>query len=58
MDPAECDALLANESLRKRAAGHHVIMEIACTRTSHEVFLVRKAYLARYKRSLEEDVAH
>ncbi|KAL9671997.1 hypothetical protein QQ045_009571 [Rhodiola kirilowii] len=35
-----------------------VIMEIACTRSSHELYLVRQAYHARYKKSLEEDVAH
>ena len=33
-------------------------MEIGCTRSSHDLFLVRQAYHARYKKSLEEDVAY
>ncbi|KAJ4966385.1 hypothetical protein NE237_018234 [Protea cynaroides] len=58
LDPAERDALLANESTKKWTASNQVIMEIACTRSSHELFLVRQAYHARFKRSIEEDVAH
>lgn len=33
-------------------------MEIACTRTSHQLLAAKQAYHARYKKSLEEDVAH
>jgi len=33
-------------------------MEIACTRSSNELLLARQAYHARFKKSLEEDVAH
>ncbi|KAK9904452.1 hypothetical protein M0R45_000677 [Rubus argutus] len=32
-------------------------MEIACSRSSHELHLVKQAYHARFKKSLEEDVA-
>lgn len=59
--PAERDALLANEvTTKKHSAAHNhlVIMEIACTRTSRELFQVREDYHARYKRSLEEDIAY
>ncbi|KAL5146581.1 Annexin D1 [Glycine soja] len=35
-----------------------VLVEIACTWSSDQVFDVRKAYHALYKKSLEEDVAH
>uniref|UniRef100_A0A368UI60 Annexin n=1 Tax=Glycine max TaxID=3847 RepID=A0A368UI60_SOYBN len=35
-----------------------VLVEIACTRSSDQVFDVRKAYHTLYKKSLEEDVAH
>lgn len=33
-------------------------MEIACTRSSDQLFAARKAYHALHKKSLEEDVAH
>ncbi|XP_008237182.1 PREDICTED: annexin D2-like [Prunus mume] len=59
--PAERDALLANEvTTTKHSAAHNhlVIMEIACTRTSRELFQVREDYHARYKRSIEEDIAY
>ncbi|XP_072972784.1 annexin Gh1-like [Typha angustifolia] len=56
MDPAERDAWLANEAVRKWKPSNHVLIEIACARTSVELFAVRQAYHATYKRSLEEDV--
>lgn len=58
--PAERDAMLAKEastSPKKSLEDYFVIMEIGCTRTSQELFLVRQDYHSRYKRSLEEDVA-
>ncbi|XP_058096778.1 annexin Gh1-like [Magnolia sinica] len=57
LDPAERDALLANEATRKWHSSNRVLIEIACTRSSKELLIVREAYHARYKRSLEEDVA-
>jgi hypothetical protein len=56
LDPADRDALLANESTKK-ASRHQVILEIACTRTPKQLFYVKEAYHAKYKKSLEEDVA-
>ncbi|KAI4296354.1 hypothetical protein L6164_036319 [Bauhinia variegata] len=56
--PTERDVFLANEATRKGTAGHHVLMEIACARTSRFLFQVREDYHSRFKRSLEEDVAH
>lgn len=61
IDPIERDILLATEAINKKKnniAGHYVIMEIACTRTSHELFLVRQSYMSRFSTTLEEDVAH
>ncbi|OIW02104.1 hypothetical protein TanjilG_26644 [Lupinus angustifolius] len=58
LNPAERDALLANEAIKKGSAGHCILMEIACTRSSHHLFLVREDYHIRFKRSLVEDVAH
>ncbi|KAH7860467.1 hypothetical protein Vadar_013759 [Vaccinium darrowii] len=57
-DPAERDALLANEATKRLSASNWVLMEIACTRSSHDLFMVRQAYHARYKRSIEEDVSY
>ncbi|XP_004289606.1 PREDICTED: annexin D7-like [Fragaria vesca subsp. vesca] len=57
--PAERDAMLAYEAvMNKKSEAYFVIMEIGCTRTSQELFEVRQDYLARCKRSLEEDVAY
>ncbi|KAJ9170343.1 hypothetical protein P3X46_018458 [Hevea brasiliensis] len=58
LDPAERDAYLANEATKKFTSSNWVLMEIACTRSSVELFKVRQAYHARYKRSIEEDVAY
>ncbi|KAK4430575.1 Annexin D2 [Sesamum alatum] len=58
LDPVERDAHLANEATKKLTGSNLVIMEIACTRSSYDLFKVRQAYHARYKKSLEEDVAH
>ncbi|CAA6659509.1 unnamed protein product [Spirodela intermedia] len=57
LDPAERDALLANEAVRKWNPRDRVLIEIACARSSTELILVRQAYHVRYKKSLEEDVA-
>ncbi|KAK9096863.1 hypothetical protein Sjap_022360 [Stephania japonica] len=57
LDPAERDAFLAYESTRMWTASNRVILEIASTRSPYELLLARQAYHARYKKSLEEDVA-
>ncbi|KAK3020974.1 hypothetical protein RJ639_046961 [Escallonia herrerae] len=56
--PAERDALFVNEATKMLTASNWIIMEIACTRSSHDLFMVRQAYHSRYKRSIEEDVAY
>uniref|UniRef100_A0A7N0ZS81 Annexin n=1 Tax=Kalanchoe fedtschenkoi TaxID=63787 RepID=A0A7N0ZS81_KALFE len=58
LEPAERDAHLANEATKLLTSNNWIIMEIACTRSSHDLFAVRQAYHARYKKSLEEDVAY
>ncbi|CAN6542732.1 unnamed protein product [Malus baccata var. baccata] len=58
LDPAERDAFLANEATKKWTKCNQVLAEIACSRSAHELLLARQAYHARYKKSLEEDVAH
>ncbi|KAL4352713.1 hypothetical protein GQ457_06G043450 [Hibiscus cannabinus] len=56
LDPVERDAHLVNQSTKRFTSSNWVIMEIACTRSSLQLFNVRKAYHALYNKSLEEDV--
>lgn len=58
LDPPERDAYLANEATKKWTSSNRVLVEIACTRSPKELLLAREAYHARFKKSLEEDVAH
>ncbi|KAI3842829.1 hypothetical protein MKX03_026020 [Papaver bracteatum] len=58
LDPAERDATLANRAVKKWTASNQVLLEIACTRSSHDLFLARQAYHCLFKKSIEEDVAH
>lgn len=58
LDPHERDALLANEATKRWTSSNQVLVEIACSRSPRELIMVREAYHARFKRSLEEDVAH
>ncbi|CAK9154249.1 unnamed protein product [Ilex paraguariensis] len=58
LDPPERDAFLANEAAKRWKSSNLVLVEIACTRSSHELLLARQAYHTRFKRSLEEDVAY
>ncbi|KAE8659292.1 Annexin D6 [Hibiscus syriacus] len=58
LDPVERDAYLANEATKRWTSSNQVLMEIACTRSANQPLHARQAYHARYKKSLEEDVAH
>ncbi|KAL2317706.1 hypothetical protein Fmac_031582 [Flemingia macrophylla] len=57
LDSTERDATLAHEATQKWTASNKVLVEIACTRSSVQLFSARKAYHALYMKSLEEDVA-
>ena len=57
LDPAERDAVLANEEAKKWHPGGRALVEIACARTPAQLFAAKQAYHDRFKRSLEEDVA-
>lgn len=56
-DPAERDAYLAYETVKKWNPSNRVLIEIACARGSGQLLAARQSYHARFKRSLEEDVA-
>ncbi|XP_045824522.1 annexin D2 [Trifolium pratense] len=55
LDPAERDAFLANQATK--TSGNSIIAEIASTRSSLDLLKAKQAYHARFKKSLEEDVA-
>ncbi|KAM7267329.1 hypothetical protein ACFE04_009495 [Oxalis oulophora] len=58
LDPYDRDAVLAHVALKKsEPLDYHVIIEIACILNPEELLAVRRAYQARYKHSLEEDLA-
>ncbi|KAJ9545981.1 hypothetical protein OSB04_025688 [Centaurea solstitialis] len=58
LDPPARDAYLANEATKRWTKSNQVLMEIACTRSSHDLLLAKQAYHACYKKSMEEDVAY
>ncbi|CAL5414543.1 unnamed protein product [Camellia sinensis] len=58
LEPAKRDAVLANEVTKRWTSSNQVLVEIACARSPHELLLAKQAYHARFKKSLEEDVAH
>ncbi|CAK8564600.1 unnamed protein product [Lathyrus sativus] len=57
LEPAEREALVANIALKNANMNYHVIVEISCVSSPDELFIVRRAYHNRYRRSMEEDVA-
>ncbi|XP_057427323.1 annexin Gh1-like [Lotus japonicus] len=58
LDSAKRDAFLENEATERWTSSNQVLVEIACTRSSEQLFATRKAYHALNKKSLEKDVAH
>ena len=55
-NPIEREAVLANIAL-KNSVDHPVIIEIACINSPADLLVIKQAYQALYKHSLEEDVA-
>ncbi|KAJ0978849.1 hypothetical protein J5N97_014323 [Dioscorea zingiberensis] len=57
LDPAERDAILAHEVLKKKGYRHMcVIVEIACASPPDHLISVRQAYSSLFNSSLEEDI--
>ncbi|XP_010523386.1 PREDICTED: annexin D4-like [Tarenaya hassleriana] len=53
----ERDARLVKKALRKGEDSYNVIVEVACTRSSHHLLGARRAYHSLFDQSMEEDVA-
>lgn len=58
LSPPERDAVLINEATKRWTKSNQVLVEIACTRSSHDLLLAKQAYHARFKKSMEEDIAY
>ncbi|MED6108828.1 hypothetical protein PIB30_027782 [Stylosanthes scabra] len=56
LEHADRDAVLINVAI-KSGMNYNIIVEISTVLSPEELLAVRRAYLNRYKRSLEEDVA-
>lgn len=59
LDPAERDAKMAKEALKKSKSGvkHlQVIVEISCSSSPYHLAAVRQAYCALFDCSIEEDI--
>ncbi|XP_057502646.1 annexin-like protein RJ4 [Actinidia eriantha] len=57
LDPADRDAVLANVAMKQSKVDYHVIIELSCIYSPEELLAVKRAYQARFKRSMEEDLA-
>lgn len=55
-DPLEREAIIVNVAVKQKI-DYRVIVETACVNTPDELLAVKKAYQARYKHSMEEDIA-
>ncbi|CAL5396045.1 unnamed protein product [Camellia sinensis] len=49
---------LKENATKRWTSSNQVLVEIACARSPYELLLAKQAYHARFKKSLEEDVAH
>lgn len=58
LDPEDRDAVLLNVAVRKEPVDYRVVVELSCVASPEEFLGIKRAYQARYKHSLEEDVAH
>lgn len=58
LGPYDRDAFLANEATKRWTKSNSVLLEIVCTRSTHDLLLAKQAYHACYKKSMEEDVAY
>ncbi|KAG6499534.1 hypothetical protein ZIOFF_039324 [Zingiber officinale] len=55
-EPIEREAVMAYIAMKK-SFNFHVVIEIACVNSPNELLAVKQAYQAKYRHSLEEDVA-
>lgn len=55
LEPCDREAVLAYNALKK--GDYRVVIEMSCIPSAEELLGIKRAYQARYKHSLEEDVA-
>ncbi|KAL6989730.1 hypothetical protein U1Q18_015481 [Sarracenia purpurea var. burkii] len=57
LDPADRDAVLINTAMKQSPPDYRVIVEFSSIYSPEELLAVKRAYQARYKHSVEEDLA-
>ncbi|KAL6980988.1 hypothetical protein U1Q18_022624 [Sarracenia purpurea var. burkii] len=57
LDPEDREAVIANAALKQAITDYRVIVELSCTSSPEELLDMKRAYRARYKHSLEEQLA-
>lgn len=57
LDPVDRDAVIANVALKQSSPDYGAIIELSIIYSPEEFLAVKRSYQARYKRSLEEDLA-
>uniref|UniRef100_A0A0A9F346 Annexin n=1 Tax=Arundo donax TaxID=35708 RepID=A0A0A9F346_ARUDO len=58
LEPAERDAIMAREAVEGGAtvAGYRALVEVFTRREQNQLFFTKQAYLARFRRNLEQDM--
>ena len=56
LDPAERDAIMARDAIETAATDYRVLIEIFTRRKQEQLFFTKQAYLARFKKNLEQDM--
>ncbi|XP_062198534.1 annexin Gh1-like [Phragmites australis] len=59
LEPAERDAIMVREAVEggMTAAGHRALVEVFTRRKQNQLFFTKQAYLAKFRRNLEQDMA-
>ena len=56
LDPAERDAVMARDAVESAATDYRVLVEVFTRRKQEQLFFTKQAYLARFKKNLEQDM--
>lgn len=58
LDPHERDAVLAHDAIKQDEPNYRVLVEIFTGRKSSHIELIKRAYLAKFRRQLEQDMVN
>jgi annexin D len=57
LDPAERDAMFARDAIERSFVDYQSLIEIYTRRKSDQLFFTKQAYLAKFKRNLDQDIS-